>query len=135
MKKEYTYDCDIFHADGTPADSFCSSVAVEEDEDSSMERLAAFTAAYQQAAGNYIHQTATLPGKIEIALVNEGNEGCPVEEIRPVTIATLDAIRADLAATAEKKGLGLGNTAPAFIPKTASVQAFADNNGLPSSPE
>jgi len=110
--KNYTYDCYIFNADGTPADSYCSGVTVPEDEDSSMERLAAFTAAYREAAGNYIHANATLPGKIEIALVNEGEEGCPVEEIRPVTIATLDAIRADLAAT-DETGQRLATLQPA----------------------
>lgn len=105
MKKTYTFDCDTFHQDGTPADSFCSLVTVpERADDPSTERLEAFAVAYSQTAASYIRENATIPGRIEVSLVNEGAEDCPIEEIRPVFIGTLDAIRADLADTADETG-------------------------------
>jgi hypothetical protein len=77
MKMESACDCDIFHADGTPAEIFCSGVTVEEDEDASMERLAAFTAAYQEAAGNYIHENANPSRQDRNRPCEQGQRGRP----------------------------------------------------------
>lgn len=93
--KTYTYDCDICDSDGSIINSYCATINVAEHDAPQEERLNAFAAAYSEAVGTYIRGKSAIPASVSIVLINEGPADSSDEPL-PVTINTLDLIRADL---------------------------------------